>query len=94
VNHRNGVRFLIKDSLKKYVKNVVAYSERIIIFLLAETSIDMNLIQIYAPMADKQDNDAAQFYEQLYDVLRTIKKNEINIMLNDFNAKVEGGTKK
>jgi len=81
MNHRNGVRFLIKDSLKKYVKNVVAYSERIIIFLLAETSINMNLIQIYTSMVDKQDNDAAQFYEQLYDVLRTIKKNEINIML-------------
>jgi len=32
VNNRHRVGFLIKDSLKKYVKNVIVYSKRIIIF--------------------------------------------------------------
>jgi exonuclease III len=49
---RHGVAFLIKDSLKKYLKNIVAYSKRIII-LQAGTLININLIQIYAPKANK-----------------------------------------
>jgi len=49
---------LIKDSLKKYVKNIAVYSKRIIIFQLAGISININLSQVYAPSADKQDNDA------------------------------------
>jgi len=90
VNHRYSVVFLIKNSLKKYIKNVVAYSERIIIFQLAGTPINMNLIQIPMPL-DKHDSDTAQFYEQLRDALRTTKKNKINIILSDFNAKIVCG---
>jgi len=55
--------FLIKDSLKKYIKNVMAYSKRIIIFQLTEISININLIQVYVFIIDKQYS--AQFYEQL-----------------------------
>jgi hypothetical protein len=33
----------------------------------------MNLIQVYASTADKQDSDDAQFYEQLRDALKTKK---------------------
>jgi len=48
----------------------------------------MNLIQIYTPMADKQDSNAIQFYVQLRDALQRIKRNEINIILGDFNTKL------
>jgi len=71
MNHCHGVEFLIKDSLQKYIKNIVAYSEEIIILHLAGTLIDMNLVQIYVPMRDKQNNNAnfmsncAMHYEQL-----------------------------
>jgi len=33
----HGMEFLIKDSLKKYVKNIMTYSDKIIILQLAET---------------------------------------------------------
>jgi len=70
VNYRHGIGFLIKDSLKKYVKNIAVYSKRIIILQLAGISININLIQVYAPTADKQDSDATQYYEQLRNALR------------------------
>jgi hypothetical protein len=40
MNHRYEVGFLIKDLFKKYVKNVVAYSERIIILQLVGIPIN------------------------------------------------------
>jgi hypothetical protein len=43
----------------------------------------MNLIQIYTPTADK-DNDAIQFYAQLRNALQAPKR----IMLGDFNAEI------
>jgi len=55
----------------------VVYLKRIIKLHLARTLINIKLIQVYTnPTADKQDSNAAQFYEQLYDALRTTKKNE------------------
>jgi len=43
-------------------------------------------------MADKQDSHTTQLYVQFRDALRTTNRNEINIILGDFNAKVEYGT--
>jgi len=77
MNHRYGVEFLIKDLFKKYVKNVLAHSERIIILQLAGTSINMNLTQVYASTADKQNSDAAQCYEQLHNALRQTRKTKL-----------------
>jgi hypothetical protein len=88
VNHHHGIRFLIKDSLKKYVKNIMPYSERIITFQLTRTSTNLNLIQVYGPSEDKQDSDATQSYEKLLNALRMINKKEINIIVGDFNAKI------
>jgi len=42
-------------------------------------------------MANKQDNHTAQFYVQFHDALQRIKRNEINIILSDFNAKIKHG---
>jgi len=77
----------------------VVYSENIIILQLIGTSIDINLIQVYTPIpyaytADKQDNNAAQFYEQLRDALQTTERklNKTDIKkYNHFNAKVGCG---
>jgi len=47
----------------------MAYLERIIILQLVGITIDTNLIQVYAPTADKQDDDTAPFYKQLRNAL-------------------------
>jgi len=41
------VEFFIKDSLKKYVKNVVVYLKKIIKLHLVGKQININLIQVY-----------------------------------------------
>lgn len=52
---------------------------------------NINLIQIYAPTADKQDEEAEELYGQIQEVLRSLKPHEITIILGDFNAKVGKG---
>ncbi|KAH0945718.1 hypothetical protein HN011_010998 [Eciton burchellii] len=79
LNYCHGVRFLIKDSFKKYVKNVEVYSERIIILQLAETSINMNLIQVYAPTEISRIATPPNSMRNY--AMRTTKRTEINIIL-------------
>jgi len=43
----------------------MAYSEIIIIVQLAGALININLIQVYASTANKQNSDVTEFYEQL-----------------------------
>lgn len=67
INHRSGVEILIKSQLKKYVKSFIPYSERLMLLQLAP--IDINIIQAYAPTADRPIDEAKKFYEQLREVL-------------------------
>lgn len=53
--------------------------------------ININIIQVYAPTADKPEEEVENFYKQLDQVLKLTKPNEINIILGDLNAKVGKG---
>lgn len=64
--HRHGVEILINNSLKRYVKNMVAYSERIILLQLAGTLLNINIIQIYAPTVDKQISEVTMNNYTMY----------------------------
>lgn len=52
---------------------------------------NINIVQVYAPTADKNDDVIEEFYAQIETVLRSLKKHEINIVMGDFNAKVGQG---
>ncbi|XP_030765261.1 craniofacial development protein 2-like [Sitophilus oryzae] len=90
-NHRNGVGFIVRNNIKKSVRNVVGFSGRIILLQMNASPTNINLIQIYAPTADKQDEEAEELYGQIQEVLRSLKPHEITIILGDFNAKVGKG---
>lgn len=61
-HQRNGIGVIIKDHIKKSVRNVVAYSDPIILLQLAAEPI--NIIQASAPIADKPDKEVEYFYEK------------------------------
>lgn len=90
--HRNGVGILIKPELEKYVKQVIPINNRIIILQLNASLFNVNIIQIYAPTAEKKyDHETEILYQQLDDVLNHLKKDEINFIMGDFNAKIGKG---
>ncbi|XP_030752225.1 uncharacterized protein LOC115879469 [Sitophilus oryzae] len=91
LNHRNGVGFIVRNNIKKSTRNLVGFSDRIILLQRNASPTNINLIQIYAPTADKQDEEAEELYGQTQEVLRSLKPHEITIILGDFNAKVGKG---
>lgn len=49
---------------------------------------NMNIIQMYAPTADKENVEIEEFYAELNDMVRSIRNSDITIIMGDFNAKV------
>lgn len=90
-HHRNGVAVIVKTELDSYVKNVIPISDRIIVIQLAGKPLSINIIQIYAPTADKNEQVVEEFYEQLNAVLKSLKKSDMCYIMGDFNSKVGKG---
>lgn len=89
--HRYGVGICVKKGIVGSILNVVRYSDRIIMIQLKSQNGKTNLIQIYAPTADKADQEIEEFYNGIDILLRTTKKADTTIILGDFNAKVGKG---
>lgn len=89
--HRNGVGFKLTNQVNKSVRNVVAVSDQIMLLQLDAKPININLIQVYAPTSERPDGDAERFYEQIQEVLSSLKSQEIIIVIGDFNPKIGRG---
>ena len=72
-------------------KGYWAVSDRIMLVKLHGSPMDINVIQVYAPITDPEETEVEQFYENIDSVLRQCKRHEINIVLGDLNAKVGKG---
>lgn len=55
---------------------------------MIQEALNINIVQAYAPMADKPDQEIEIFYEQLHEILTSLKSQDITIVTGDFIAKV------
>lgn len=67
------------------------YNERMMLIQLRTKPINTNLIQVYAPTADSDEETIEKFYSDLNELTKKLKKHEINVIMGDFNAKVGKG---
>lgn len=91
LQHRNGTAIIVTPRIKAAVKSFTPFSDRIMLLQIQANPIDLNIIQIYAPTADKDEATIEEFYAQLESVIEMIKKREITLITGDFNAKVGKG---
>ena len=71
---------------------VSAYSQQTVHYNLAQLlKQNINIIQVYAPTADKPDEEMGEFYRSITELLRALPKQEILITMGDFNSKLGGG---
>lgn len=89
--HRNGVASIVKKNIAHSVKNVVALSDRAIMLQLAGSPMDITLIQVYAPTADKEEQLVEEFYEQIKQLLKCTKSRDVCVVMGDFNSKIGKG---
>ena len=65
-------------------------SERVMMLQLDTKPVKKNIIQVYAPTADKPDEEVESFYKDVEKLMKMTKNEEITLLMGDFNAKVGG----
>lgn len=60
-NHGQGV--IVNRATNRAVKNFVRYSDRVCLLQLQTSPANINIIQVYAPTADKGDDMIEEFYD-------------------------------
>jgi len=79
---------ILNKSLSRSVRNFAPLSDRVMLLQLAMRPINVNIVQVYAPTTDHNDDEVEKFYQQIKDIMKATKKHEITLILGDWNAKV------
>ncbi|CAG4984092.1 unnamed protein product [Colias eurytheme] len=90
-HHRCGVAVLLRTKMQSCVRNFLPLSDRVMLIQLYAKPFNINIIQTYAPTADKSDELNERFYSQIEEALKLTKSNELTIVTGDFNSKVGQG---
>ncbi|GFS20455.1 endonuclease-reverse transcriptase [Elysia marginata] len=88
--HSEGVALVLAKYAQKSLRGWEPHGERIIMtsFQTRSKNINMNIVQIYAPTDEAQDEEKDAFYDLLQEVMDKLPKKDINILMGDANAKI------
>ena len=85
---RLGVGFAVKEEALPQVIDFQAINERICVLRLKGKWFNITLINAHAPTEEKPDEDKDEFYLSLEDQVDSSPRQDIKIILGDFNAQV------
>lgn len=85
---RCGVAILLDAETAKAVKKFVPLSSRSMLVSFEGKPCNINIIQVYAPTADKPQKQMGELYKEIETLLQHTQRHDINIIMGDFNAKV------
>lgn len=91
--HEHGVGVLVTPDVAKCVLNFTPISHRVMLLQLQASPNNINIIQVYAPTADKEEEEVIEFYHNINQIIDQIPKHELLIVMGDFNAKLGAGYK-
>ncbi|GFN90825.1 craniofacial development protein 2-like protein [Plakobranchus ocellatus] len=86
------VGIIVDQTVTKAIKGYWALSDSILLVKIAGKPVDLNIIQVYAPTANSNDEDLDKFYNELDTAKTQCESQDPLIIMGDFNAKV--GTEK
>uniref|UniRef100_A0A8D8SK11 Craniofacial development protein 2 n=1 Tax=Cacopsylla melanoneura TaxID=428564 RepID=A0A8D8SK11_9HEMI len=86
--HLYGVAIIVDKEIRKSIESFTPISDRIMMLKIKTKIGYTNVIQVYAPTADKADEEVEAMYQDLQNLLKTTKQEDVNIIIGDFNAKV------
>lgn len=89
--HQYGVGVIVCKAVAESVTNFIPVSERIMLLQINAKPTQINIIQVYAPTTDHTDEEVEEFYSQIIDILEKLPKQDLNIVMGDFNSKIGKG---
>uniref|UniRef100_A0A8D9EQ38 Craniofacial development protein 2 n=1 Tax=Cacopsylla melanoneura TaxID=428564 RepID=A0A8D9EQ38_9HEMI len=89
--HEKGVGMILTKRMAGCVTNFIPVSDRVMLLQMNARPVNINIIQVYAPTADKDDEEIFELYHSINEVLRKFKKEDVTIVMGDFNAKLGAG---
>ena len=66
----------------------ISKNERMISFDFQSKSVNIKVIQVYAPTSNAKEAQVKQFYEDLQDLLELTSKKDVLFIIRDWNTKV------
>ena len=91
--HENGVGFVLDEEHAKSLRGFWTLSDRVCMIKLDAKPLDINIIQVYAPTSDSNDEELDKFYSEFETAMKQYKSTDNTIIQRDFNAKVEKSSK-
>jgi len=86
--HVFGTGFVVDKKVKHIVLDFVPISERICCLHVKGRFFNMSIINAHAPTEDKEDSIKDEFYEVLEKIYDSRLKNDMKILIGDFNAQI------
>lgn len=90
--HWNGVTIIIDKITNQTVAIFMPISDRVMTIQLQTNQAKINIIQVYAPTADKSEDEVEQFYNEVEQAMDIAKPKDITIVMGDLNAKIGKGS--
>ena len=81
--HEHGAGFLVHKDIVKTVMGCLPVSSRLITICLRAVPFNIIVVQAYAPTSDYDDNEVAEFYDQLQNVIDQTLKKDILVVQGD-----------
>ena len=86
---KQGVALVYHKKMQKPKLNVKQINGRLMLVTFDTVPIRTNLIAVYAPHSGRNDQELEQFYHDLTGLLSEIPKHEINVLLGDWNVRLQ-----
>jgi len=88
VKHEYGVGLLVKKKVGSMIKSIIPMSDRVVGIQIESRPKPITIIQVYAPTADKEDEEMEKLYYNIEVVKKKLRRDGPVIIMGDFNAKV------
>lgn len=92
-NPEYGVGMIVTRHISQRVTGFIPVSDRAMLLQIKAHPVNMNIVQIYAPTTDQEDEEVESLYRGIENVIQRFRKHEVNIVMGDFNAKLGMGSK-
>ena len=86
--HHHGVGLILNPNFSKSVLSFYPKSDRMLLVKLRASSFHVNIIVVYAPTTEADDEEFERFFDSLDELWKCCKSQETTIIMGDWNAKV------